>query len=132
MSLVLACSRSTPEARVREAFRACVRAVEDGDVAGATEVLSPRFEGPDQLDAAGARLYLLGVLRRQKVRVRVLDDRVRVEGGQARQVVDVVITGQGEGRLWPNDAIRRTFELRWEAWKNTWRLRELQVLEARE
>lgn len=128
-SLLLACGGRTPEAQVRAAFEASVEAVEAGDAVAAAARLSPRFEGPEGMDAGTAKLYLLGVLRREKVGVTVFSDRVEVQGSQARQTVEVLLTGRGEGGLLPRDATRRRFLLRWERREGEWRLRELRLLE---
>ena len=128
-SLLLACGGQTPEAQVKAAFQECVEALEAGDVGRAAARLSPRFEGPEGMDAGAARLYLLGVLRREKVDVTVLADRVEVQGSQARQTVEVLLTGREDGGLLPQDASRRRFQLRWERRDGDWRLRGLQPLE---
>lgn len=127
--LLFACGGQSPEAQVRSAFEACVEAVEAGDAAGAAARLSPRFEGPDGMDAGAAKLYLLGALRREKVGVTVFADRVEVQGSQARQTVELLLTGRSEGGLLPQDATRRRFLLRWERRDGDWRLRELRPLE---
>lgn len=127
--ILLGCGGPSPEAQVRSAFEACVEAVEAGDAAEAASRLSPRFEGPDGMDAGTAKLYLLGVLRREKVGVTVFSDRVEVRGTQARQTVELLLTGRGEGSLLPQDATRRRFLLRWERREGEWRLRELRPLE---
>lgn len=127
--ILLACGGQSPEAQVKAAFEACVEAVEAGDAMKAASRLSPRFEGPDGMDAGAAKLYLLGVLRREKVGITVFADRVEVQGSQARQTVEVLLTGRGEGGLLPQDASRRRFLLRWERREGEWRLRELRPLE---
>lgn len=126
--LLLACASGTPEGRVREAFRACVRGVEEGKAEAVIERLSPRFQGPDGMDAAAAKLYLMGVLRQEKVGVTVLSDQIEVKGSVANQTVDLLLTGRGEGLL-PQEASRRTFALRWEKKGSEWRLRELTQLQ---
>lgn len=129
LCVLFACGGQTPEAQVRSAFEATVDAVEAGDAATAAGRLSPRFEGPDGMDAGAAKLYLLGVLRREKVGVTVFANRVEVQGTQARQTVELLLTGRGEGSLLPQDASRRRFLLRWERRDGEWRLRELRPLE---
>lgn len=119
--LVLGCRSGSPEAQVRAAFAACVEAVEAAQPEPVIERLDPTFQGPDGMDRAQARLFLLGVLRRQKVGVTVLAQRVDVQGSTARQAVDLMLTGKGGGLL-PEDASRRTLHLTWREHKGAWRL----------
>lgn len=123
-----ACGRKSPEDRVRAAFEGCRAAVEAGDAARAAEPLDPTFRGPEDMDRATARLFLMGVLRRQKIGVTVLRNDIRVVGKEATQEVDLVLTGRGGGLL-PEDASRRTFLLRWRETGGEWRLLELQSQE---
>ncbi|BDU78313.1 DUF4440 domain-containing protein [Mesoterricola sediminis] len=123
--VLAACGRETPEAQVRRAFDRAVAAVERGDAAGAAEALSPAFSGPEGLDRASARLFLAARLRGSRIGVTVLGSRIQVEGREAVQTVDVLLTGRGSGELLPGESSRRTFVLRWEAREGTWRLREL-------
>lgn len=109
----LACRPEGPEARVRKAFARAVAAIEKGDAGGAADLLAPNFRGPEDLDRAGARLYLMGLLRRDRIGVAVLANRVEARDREALQSVDLLLTSQGGGLL-PQDASRRTYLLRWE------------------
>ncbi|WP_306590572.1 hypothetical protein [Geothrix sp. 21YS21S-4] len=120
-----ACRPAGPEAQVRAAFETCRKAVEAGDAAGATELLDPAFRGPEDMDRGAARLFLMGVFRREKVGVTVLRNDVAVRGGEARQEVELVLTG-GSGGLLPRDASRRIFQLRWRKSGGDWRLVSLE------
>jgi hypothetical protein len=120
-----ACGHRSPEDRVRAAFEGCCAAVEAGDAARATEPLDPTFRGPEGMDRATARLFLMGTLRGQKVGVTVLRDEIRVDGPEATQVVDLVLTGRGQGLL-PQETSRRTFLLRWREVGGQWRLLAMQ------
>lgn len=122
-----ACSPRAPEARVRRAFDAAVAAVEKGDAAGAASVLSPKFTGPDGMDRASARLYLLGVLRGRKVGVTVLGNRIEAGEREATQTVDLLLTSREGGSLLPDDQGRRTLVIRWEERSGEWRVREVAV-----
>lgn len=124
LALLLACTPESPEARVKKAFEACVKGVESGDAGAVAERLDPAFTGPEGMDRNAARLYLLGLLRREKVGVTVMSNRVDVRGREALQTVEVLLTSRGGGLL-PQDASRRTFLLRWRENGETWRLREL-------
>lgn len=118
---LIGCKGESPEAKVREAFDGCVEAIEAGDAGGATEALSKDFQGPDGLDKSGARLYLMGLLRREKVGITVTGNRVEVKGTEAHQFVELVLTSRGQGLL-PQDATRRTYHLHWRLEGKDWRL----------
>ena len=117
----LACRSDKPEDQIRKAFGACVAAVEAGDAAAAVEPLDPAFRGPEGLDRAGARLYLMGLFRREKVGLTVLRNEVQVQGVTAAQEVDLVLTGRSGGLL-PQDASRRSFGLTWRKNRDGWRI----------
>ena len=125
-ALLPGCRRETPEARIRKAFDACVQAVEAGDAARAAQGLSEGFTGPEGMDRAGARLYLMGVLARESVAVHVLDQSLEVRGGEAVQAVDLVLTGRGGRGLLPDEGSRRALVLRWERRDGDWKIREIQ------
>jgi hypothetical protein len=125
---LLACRSDKPEAQVRRAFEQCRVAVEAGDAAGATAPLGPAFRGPDGMDKATARLFLLGLFRLEKVGVTVVRNEVSVKGGEALQEVDLVLTGRSGGLL-PQDASQRGFRLRWRKTGGDWTLLELVPLE---
>ncbi|HEX7554122.1 MAG TPA: hypothetical protein VF378_11240 [Geothrix sp.] len=125
---LLACRSDKPEDLVRRAFEQCRVAVEAGDAAGATAPLGPAFRGPNGMDKATARLFLLGLFRLEKVGVTVVRNEVAVKGGEALQEVDLVLTGRRSGLL-PQDASQRGFRLRWRKTGGDWTLLELQPLE---
>ena len=120
-----ACGHRSPEDRVRATFEGCRAAVEAGDAARATEPLDAAFRGPEGMDRTTARLFLGGTLRGQKVGVTVLRDEIRVDGAEATQVVDLVLTGRAQGLL-PQETSRRTFLLRWRERSGQWKLLALQ------
>ena len=122
--LHLACAASSPEDKVKRAFEACVKGVETGDVGTVIERLDPAFTGPEGMDRATAKLYLIGVLRREKVRVTIFSSSVKINGHEAIQTVELLLTSRSGGLI-PQDASRRTFLLRWAEADGTWRLREL-------
>jgi len=119
-----ACGRKGPEDRVRAAFGACCTAVEAGDAARAVAPLDDDFRGPEGMDRATARLFLMGLLRRQRVGITVLRNQVRRDGPDIVQEVDLVLTDRGSGLL-PEDASRRSFVLRWRERGGDWKLAEL-------
>lgn len=120
-----ACRRESAEAQVHRAFRACVDAVESGDPEPVLERLAKDFQGPEGMDREGAKLFLLGLLRREKVGVTVLEERTEAAGDAGMQEVVVVLTSRGEGALMPQDASRRRFTLRWVRQGGQWRLKEM-------
>lgn len=123
--LILACSATTPEARVKRAFEGCLKGVETGDVGAVIERLDPKFAGPEGMDRNAAQLFLMGVLRREKIGVTVLSSRIDAKGREALQTAELLILSRSGGIL-PQDTTRRTFLLRWVETNGTWRLRELQ------
>lgn len=125
-----ACRSDKPEDQVKRRFEACRAAVEKGDAATAAEALDPSFRGPESMDKATARLFLLGILRQERVGVTVVDNRVTVRGNQAFQEVDLILTGRNGGLL-PQDASHRSFSLRWTRAGDGWNLVELQSLDGR-
>lgn len=120
------CRRETPEARIRRAFGDAVRALEAGDAAGVLEHVSPAFEGPEGMDRAAARLYLAGVLGREKVGVTVLAQSLEVDRLRAVHRVEVILTGRAGGGLLPGEGSRRSLTLVWEFRDGAWRIRECQ------
>lgn len=122
--LLIGCRSESPDAQVRAAFETCRKAVEEGRPEPVTACLAKDFQGPEGMDRAQAQAFLMGVLRRQKVGVTVVAQRVEVDGATARQSVDLILTGKGGGLL-PEDASRRTLHLRWRSQKGEWRLAEV-------
>lgn len=125
LGALLACRSDKPEDQVRKAFGACVAAVEAGDAGAAAEPLDASFRGPEGMDRGAARLFLMGILRREKVGVTVVRNDVTVRGQEAFQEVDLLLTGRSGGLL-PQDASRRSFGLRWRRAGGDWRILEVQ------
>lgn len=129
MAILAGCRPEAPEARIRAAFTACVRAVEAGDAAGAADLLSPGFTGPEGMDRAGARLFLIGILRREKVGVTVVAQQVEVREALALQTVELVLTGRSGGSLLPAEGSRKSLVIRWELRDGAWKIIEVQEAE---
>jgi len=127
---LLACRTDKPEDQIRQAFETCRAAVEAGDATAATSPLDPAFRGPDDMDKATARLFLMGTFRQEKVGVTVVRNEVAVRGNEALQEVDLILTGRSGGLL-PQDASHRGFRLRWRKSGREWRLMEIQSLDGR-
>lgn len=128
---LLACDRESPEARVKQAFEACVKGIESSDPGAVIDRLDTRFEGPGGMDRNGAKLYLLGIMRREKIGVTVFSNRIEVQGREALQTTELLLTSQGGSGLLPQDASRRTFLLRWIEKDGAWHLRALVDTESR-
>ena len=122
---LVGCKEQSPEAKIRKAFDACIQAVEARNAGGAVEGLSKDFQGPEGLDKPGSRLYLMGLLRQEKVGITVLGNRVEVKGAEADQSVELMLTSKGEGLL-PKDASRRIYRLHWKLEDGEWRLGRLE------
>ena len=127
---LLACRSDKPEDRIRGAFERCRAAVEAGDAAVATEPLAEDFRGPEGMDRPSARLFLMGVLRQERVGVTLLREDLRVQGAQAVQDVDLVLTGR-RGSLLPQEASTRSFRLLWRRQGGDWKLKTLEPLDGR-
>lgn len=119
--LALACQNDKPEAQVKAAFEKARAAVEASDAVGATAILHPQFSGPQEMDAATARLALLGMLRQMKLGVTVLSNDVALEGQDVVQEVTLLMTQKGGGVL-PEDYGRKHYLLRWRKKEGAWRL----------
>jgi ketosteroid isomerase-like protein len=127
---LLACRSDKPEEQVRRAFEACRSAVEAGDASAACAPLDATFQGPDGMDRAMARLFLMGTLRQQKVGATVIRNTVSARGNEALQEVDLLLTGRSGGLL-PREASQRSFRLRWRRAGSEWKLLEIQSLDGR-
>jgi hypothetical protein len=125
-ALLAGCRQETPEGRIRKAFAGCVEAVEAGDASSATQRLSPRFTGPEGMDKGAARLFLMGILAREKVGVHVVAQDLTVRGAMAVQTVDLFLTGRAGKGLIPDEGSRRTYVIRWEREGGEWIIREIQ------
>jgi hypothetical protein len=130
LGFLAACHADQPEDQVRKAFEVCRAGVESGDAAEATSNLDPEFQGPDGMDKATARLFLLGILRQEKVGVTVVRNEITVKRSEAFQEVDLLLTGRS-GSLLPQDASHRSFRLRWRKTRGDWKLLDIQSLDGR-
>lgn len=125
--LALACAPDSPEAQVRRAFETTVKAIEAGDAGAAAAVLDEGFRGPDGMNKAEARGMLYGWLRRDKVGITVLAQKLEVRGNRATQVVEALLTARSGGALLPEESSRRTFHLRWAQAGKTWKVTEVRA-----
>lgn len=123
--VLMACHPESPEAQVKRAYQSTVKAVEAGDAAEAASFLAKDFSGPEGMTKADAKLFLMGILNREKIGVTTLGNRIDVRGSRAEQSLEVMLTGKGGSRLLPDETSRRLFLLSWEREDGSWKLREL-------
>jgi hypothetical protein len=123
---ILACRSESPEAQVKRAFETCVEAVESSDPGPAIELLAPDFSGPEGMGRDEAKLFLVGILRREKVGVTVFSSRIEVRGSRAEQSAELLLTSKSGSGLLPQEAGRHLFLLQWERQKGKWKLRQMQ------
>jgi len=123
-----ACRRDSPETQIQRAFSDCLKAIEASEASAATEVLHPQFQGPESMDRAAARLYLMGLFRREKAGITILRNELRVEGSKGYQQVELLLTSKTPSGLLPQEASRRIFQLLWKSEDHRWFLVELQTL----
>ncbi len=121
----LSCSKQTPEAQVKKAFKACVEALEAGDVPKVAEFMAPGFQGPRSMRRQEALFFLMGVTRREKVRVTVFSEDAELKGADVFQRVEVMLSARSGHSLMPDDMSRKTFLLRWEKDGGDWKIREV-------
>lgn len=123
-----ACRSDKPEDQVRRSFEACRVAVEAGDADQASKPLDGAFRGPEGMDKASARRYLMALLREQRVGVTVLRNSVVAQGDEVIQEVDLVLT-EGRNGLLPREVSRRSFHLRWQKVSGDYRLVDMEALD---
>ena len=122
------CREASPEAKIRQAFDACVKAIQEADPEAAASVLDPAFTGPDGMTRDKARLVLRGLLSQEKVGVTVFASRIEVKGSRATQSVEALLTSRSGGSLLPSDASRKAYLLGWERREGRWTVRSFQEI----
>ncbi|HTL97728.1 MAG TPA: hypothetical protein VL181_02885 [Holophagaceae bacterium] len=125
--LLLAASckpKGSPDEVIRDTLSKAAVALEAGDAAAATAILDDRYQGPEGLNKVATRFYLVQLLKRGKVGVRILDQDVGVNGGDAFEKVHVICTQQGAGLL--PDTSSKTYMLHWALRGSDWRVVDIQ------
>jgi len=125
----MGCTTEGPEAQVKRSFDRCVQDLERGDGPAALEVLSPGFEGPEGMDRDAARLFLLGLLKQDRLSITVLQSQITAREQEATQEISAVVIQKGGGTVLPKDSSRQSFRIRWEKRKGDWRVRGLRRVE---
>ncbi|NUS39936.1 MAG: nuclear transport factor 2 family protein [Lysobacter sp.] len=119
--LLAACTRATPEARLRETLSDLQQAIESRDAGELRGELADDFIGPDGLDKAGAARLAQGMfLRYRDVGVHTGPFDVTVQGTHATVRCDAMLTG-GEGLL-PEAGQLYTVTTGWRLDGGEWRL----------
>jgi hypothetical protein len=125
--LLLAASckpKGSPDEVIRDTLSKAAVALEAGDAGGATAILDDRYQGPEGMNKAATRFYLVQSLKQGKVGVRILDQDVGVNGGDAFEKIHVILTQQGGGLL--PDTSTKTYMLHWALRGSEWRLMDIQ------
>lgn len=126
MVCLISCRTESPETQVKRALDECLKAIEAGDADPVIDRLSLKFQGPEGMDRASARLFLMMRLRREKIGVTLLSQKVNVQDEEATQNLDVMLTSRTGKSVLPDESSRKTFILRWEHKDGKWLLREAQ------
>jgi hypothetical protein len=119
--LLVACTRTPPEQRLREAMAGMQTAIEQRDAAALADHLAEDFVGPDGLDRDGARRMALVMLRRHRsVGVTLGPPDIELQEDHATVRFSAVLTG-GSGVL-PESARVQDVTTGWRDEGGTWRL----------
>lgn len=125
LTLGLGCHpKTSPDQAIRDTLSKAATALEAGDAGGATAILDDRYQGPEGMNKAATRFYLMQVLKQGKVGVRILSQDVGVNGEDAFDKIQVLLTQQGSGLL--PDGSRKTYILHWVKRGSDWRLLDIQ------
>ncbi|MBB1059310.1 DUF4440 domain-containing protein [Marilutibacter spongiae] len=117
-----ACSRETPEARLRQAVGALGEAIEARDAGAIEDWLAEDFIGPDAMDRdAARRMAALMFLRYRDIGVTLGPARTEMSGSHATVRFEALLTGGG-GRLLPDSARAYQVESGWRLEDGEWRL----------
>lgn len=125
MITLAGCTSGSPETQIQRAFDRCIQDLENGNGTAALEVLSPAFEGPEGMDRNAARLYLLALLKRERIGITVFQNRIQAREQDATQEISVVVTQRGGKSLLPDETSRQGFLIQWERRKGEWLVKSL-------
>lgn len=125
LALGLGCHpKTSPDQAIRDTLSKAATALEAGDAGGATAILDDRYQGPEGMNKAATRFFLMQVLKQGKVGVHLLDQDVGVNGDDAFEKLHVVFTQQGAGLL--PEGSKRTYILHWAKRGSGWRVVDVQ------
>lgn len=118
-----ACTRTTPEQRLRDTVAALQAAVEARNAGDIRQVLADDFVGPEGLDREGAvRMAQAMFLRHRDIGVAIAGPlQVRMQPDHATVRFETALTG-GSGNLLPDAARLYSVETGWRLDDGDWRL----------
>ena len=116
--------KGTPDQVIHDTLSKTVQAIEAGKVGDAIDVLDDRYQGPEGMNKAATRFFLVQVLKQGKVGVTILDQDIGVNGEDAFEKIHVVLTQQGAGLL--PDGSKKTYILHWTKRGSDWRIVDIQ------
>ena len=120
LMVAAACTRATPEQRLRASVASLQEAIETRKPAGVEDALADDFIGPDGLDREGARrLAQMVSLRYRDVGIHQGPLDVRIEGEYATVKFTAVVTG-GSGGLLPEQGRVHAVETGWRLVDGQW------------
>jgi hypothetical protein len=121
--VLCACTRTTPEQRLRGTVASLQAAIEDRNAGDIREVLADDFIGPEGLDREGAvRLAQAMFLRHREIGVTIAGPlQVRMQPGHASVRFEAALTG-GSGSVLPDAARLYSVETGWRLDDGNWRL----------
>lgn len=120
LMVVAACTRETPEQRLRASVASLQDAIETRDPGGVEDSLADDFIGPDGLDREGARrLAQIVFMRYRDVGVHQGPLDVRIQGEHATVAFTAVVTG-GSGGLLPEQGRVHAVKTGWRLVEGEW------------
>ena len=121
-TMACACSRESPEAKLRQALASIGESLESHDASTLEEWLAEDFIGPGGMDRAGARrTAAVMFIRHRDIGVNIGPARVELDEGHATARFEALLTG-GSGRLLPDSAQVYEVESGWRLEDGEWRL----------
>ena len=123
--LAAACKpKGSPDEIIRDTLSKAAKSLEAGDAAGAASILDDRYQGPEGMNKAATRFYLVQVLKQGKVGVTITDQDIGVNNDDAFEKLHVILTQQGGGLL--PDGSKKVYMLHWHLKDGDWRLMDIQ------
>jgi ketosteroid isomerase-like protein len=123
LAALCACTRTTPEQRLRDTVASLQAAIQARDTGDIREVLADDFVGPEGLDREGAvRMAQAMFLRHREIGVTMAGPlQVRMQPGHASVRFEAALTG-GSGSVLPDAARLYSVETGWRLDDGNWRL----------
>ena len=123
LAALCACTRTTPEQRLRDTVASLQAAIEDRSAGDIREVLADDFVGPEGLDREGAvRVAQAMFLRYRDIGITIAGPlQVRMQPGHASVRFEAALAG-GSGSLLPDAARLYSVETGWRLDGGNWRL----------